>query len=224
LAASSKPASHRGIGHAWVEDSAARDILLMLKDAALDRGAPVPLCRQQETLTGRSSERRSYLVERGVAYPGAAVSHGGATAEEKRRQTILAGQVNAAIAELREHIEDDLDPPGAKPTWPEQVLHDIYDVGTEPLERPKLGKDLFRAAALLWDWREANKRWAQRKIPSPAYACKRLKGPVPGFSTPDGPACGWRGGQCCRHVSCPLNDCRVAWVAHRGDIGRCDDD
>jgi hypothetical protein len=96
-----KPVQPRGIGRAWTDDAAARDVLLMLKAAALDRGAPVPLCRQQEALTGRSSERRSYLVERGVAYSGAAIGHGGATKEEKRRQTILDGQVNAAAAELR---------------------------------------------------------------------------------------------------------------------------
>ena len=98
--ASSKPAPHRGIGRAWQDDTAARDVLLMLKGAALDRGAPAPLCRQQEALTDRSSEKRSYLIERGVAYPGAAIGHGGATAEAKRRMTMLDSQVNAAVGEL----------------------------------------------------------------------------------------------------------------------------
>ena len=51
--------SRRGIGRAWQDDTAARNVLLMLKGAALDRGAPVPLCRQQEALTDRSSEKRS---------------------------------------------------------------------------------------------------------------------------------------------------------------------
>ena len=118
-------------------------------------------------------------------------------------------------------VEDELAKLVAKPTWPEDVLREIYKVGTEPLERPKTGKDLFRTAALLWEWRETNNRRAQmrKKIPEPASGpCRRRKGPVPGVSV-GGRACGWRGGRCCRNVSCPLNDCRVPWVARRGDIG-----
>ena len=89
--------SHPGIGRAWEEDTAARAFLLQLWALGLDRGAPVPLCRQQEDLTARSSEKRSYLVERGVAYPGAAIGYGGATEQEKRRATIFDGRVNARI-------------------------------------------------------------------------------------------------------------------------------
>jgi len=37
-------------------------------------------------------------------------------------------------------------------------------------------------------------------------------------------ACGWRGGRCCRHFSCPLNDCRTAWKARPPMEDPCDDD
>ena len=68
VAASREPAlfSHQGIGRAWESDTAARDTLLDLHSMALDRGAPVPLCRQQEALTDRSSEKCSYLIKRGA--------------------------------------------------------------------------------------------------------------------------------------------------------------
>ena len=104
VTASREPAlfSHQGIGRAWEEDTAARDTLLEMQSMALDRGAPVPLCRQQDALTGRSSEKRSYLIERGVAYPGAAIGHGGATKQEKRRATIFDGRVNARICDRRD--------------------------------------------------------------------------------------------------------------------------
>ena len=143
VAASREPAlfSHPGIGRAWEEDTAARDTLLDLQSMALDRGAPVPLCRQQEDLTGRSSEKRSYLIERGVAYPGAAIGHGGATKQEKRRATIFAGQVNARIGDRRDlesHPSWSEPPGGADPAWSRVVLHEIYNVGTEPLKEPKV--------------------------------------------------------------------------------------
>ena len=223
--------SHRGIGRAWEDDTAARDVLLMLKGAALDRGAPVPLCWQQEAITGRFSVKRPYVIERGVAYPGAAIGHGGATEQEKRRATILDGQVNAAVGELRDleskqHVEDELDKLVAKPTWPEWVLREIYKVETAPLKEPKIGKvkDLFRAVALFAEWFETNRRRAQmrKRLPEPTSGpCRKLHAPVPGVSVGGRLACGWRGGRCCRLVSCSLNDCRLPWKA-RG--GRCDDD
>jgi hypothetical protein len=201
----------------------------MLKGAALDRGAPVPLCRQQEALTDRSSEKRSYPIERGVAYPGAAIGHGGATKQERRRATILDGQVNACIGDLRDleskqPVEDELDKLAAKPPWPEWVLREIYKVETAPLNKPKVGKDLFCAVALFAEWFETNRRRAQmrKRLPEPPLGlCRKLNGPVPGASVGGRLACGWRGGRCCRFVSCSLNDCRLPWKA-RG--GRCDGD
>jgi hypothetical protein len=236
VAASREPAlfSHPGIGRAWEEDTAARDTLLDLQSMALDRGAPVPLCRQQEDLTGRSSEKRSYLIERGVAYPGAAIGHGGATKQEKRRATIFAGQVNARIGDRRDlesHPSWSEPPGGADPAWSRVVLHEIYDVGTEPLKEPKVRscKELDRAdvqAFALAEWFETNHRRAQmrKRLPEPTSGpCRKLDGPVPAVSVLGGwLACGWRGGCCCRHVSCPLNDCRTPWTARSGE--RCDDD
>jgi hypothetical protein len=265
VAASRESAPHLGIGRAWEEDTAARDVLRVLKEMALDRGAPVPLCRQQEALTGRSSESRSYISERGVAYPGAAIGHGGATSQEKRRVTIFNEQVNAGIA-LRRDLESkpleeardwQLDIPGywsghskregkwvqsvrlgAATAWSYVILHQIYDVGTAPLKEPSVGpcKALPRAdvqAFALAEWFEVNHRRAQmrKEFPEPVSGpCRKLGGDMsPGVSMPGGLACGWRGGRCCRRISCPLNDCRVAWVARRrggnpGDGDNGDDD
>jgi hypothetical protein len=313
LAASRELPPHLGIGRAWEDDTAARHVLQALKSSAPDRGAPVPLCRQQHALTGRSSERRSYVIERGVAYPGAAIGHGGATDQEKRRATIFAGQVNACIGDLRDQESKlpsiwrctwQLDNPeywsgrsrpsgkilpwgasplshnvtkpgrskiprctgsffttsglpvftgrmrdhpswpwvqsvrlGADPAWSYVILHEKYDVGTAPLKEPRVGpcKVLPRAdvqAFALAEWWETNHRRAQiRKRPSKPTSgtCRKPDGPVTVFSLVSllgrWSACGWRGGRCCRLVSCPLNACRVPWVARRGgDDGRCDDD
>jgi hypothetical protein len=68
MVAASKPRHHRihfGIGVAWEKDGGVLQFM-----EGRDRGAPVPLCRQQHALTGRSSEKRSYLVERGVTIRG----------------------------------------------------------------------------------------------------------------------------------------------------------
>jgi hypothetical protein len=143
----------------------------------------------------------------------------------------LDGQVNACIGDLRDleskqPVEDELDKLAAKPQWPEWVLREIYKVESAPLKEPKIGKvqDLFRAVALFAEWFETNRRRAQmrKRLPEPTSGpCRKLHGPVPGVSVGGRLACGWRGGRCCRLVSCSPSDCRLAWKP-RG--GRCDDD
>ena len=112
----------------------------------------------------------------------------------------------------------------AKPTWPEWVLREIYKVETAPLKEPRIGKvkDLFCAVALFAEWFETRRAQMRKRLPQPASGpCRKLHGPVPGASVGGRLACAWRGGRCCRVVSCSLNDCRLPWKA-RG--GRCDDD
>jgi hypothetical protein len=93
---------HGGMGAAWLDGGPAGDALRRLKAAALDRGAPVPLRRQHEALAGRSSVWRSYLIERGVEYAGAAIGHGGATSGQKQSVTKAMGRHNAAICDARD--------------------------------------------------------------------------------------------------------------------------
>jgi hypothetical protein len=93
---------HGGMGAAWLDAGPAGDALRLLRAAALDRGAPVPLCAQQERLTGRSSQNRSFLVERGVAYPGAAIGCGGATSGDKQSVTKAMAAHNAGICRERD--------------------------------------------------------------------------------------------------------------------------
>jgi len=90
------------MGAAWLDAGPAGDALRRLKASALDRGAPVPLCAQQHRLTGRSSLSRSFLVERGVAYGGAAIGCGGATSGEKQSATKAMGRYNAEICLQRD--------------------------------------------------------------------------------------------------------------------------
>jgi len=146
--------------------------------------------------------------------------------------------VNARICHLRDlsapaeqNHPSWSEPPGADPSWSRLVLHEIYDVGTALLKEPRVGpcKVLDRAevqAFALAEWFETNHRRAQmrKRLPEPTSGpCRKLDGPVPAVSVLGGwLACGWRGGCCCRHVSCPLNDCRTPWTARSGE--RCDDD
>ena len=103
-------------------------------------------------------------------------------------------------------------------------MREIYKVETAPLKEPRIGKvkDLFCAVALFAEWFETRRAQMRKRLPQPASGpCRKLHGPVPGVSVGGWLACGWRGGRCCRLVSCSLNDCRLPWKA-RG--GRCDDD
>jgi hypothetical protein len=93
---------HGGMGAAWLDAGPAGDALRLMRAAALDRGAPVPLCAQQERLTRRSSQNRSFLVERGVAYPGAAIGCGGATSGDKQSATKAIGSFNAETCRQRD--------------------------------------------------------------------------------------------------------------------------
>jgi hypothetical protein len=107
----------------------------------------------------------------------------------------------------------------AKPLWPELVLREIYKVSTEPLEKPNVAhrEDLFRSATKFREWFKTNRRREQmrKEFPKPASSpCRKLDGPVAGSMHDGWLACGWRGGRCCRRISCPLNDCRLPWTAH----------